>query len=86
VDDMAVASFGPSAVIGGSVAVLYGNGDGTFQLPLNYIAGVTPFFVAAGNLNGDASTDLAVVDLNGDSIGVLLGNPANLFRGPHRGP
>ena len=74
--DLAVANYGPSSLASGNLTVLYGQGNGTFQSGLSYVAGLTPFFLAAGNLNGDGMTDLAVVDLTGSSIGVMLGRVA----------
>jgi hypothetical protein len=49
----------------GTVAVLIGNGDGTFQKALTYNSG------AAGG-GGSAATSLAVADLNGDGKPDLL--------------
>ncbi len=57
----------------GSVAVLLGNGDGTFQAPISYAT--TYYFntsVAVADVNGDGKPDVLV--LNGGSVGVFLGN------------
>ena len=43
----------------GTVNVLLGNGDGTFQPAKTSAAGTTPTSVAVGDLNGDGRTDLA---------------------------
>jgi hypothetical protein len=45
---------------GGTVSVLLGNGDGTFQAPRNSDAGVSPSSVAVGDFNGDGRPDFAV--------------------------
>ena len=55
------------AVIGsqpmaGTVSVLLGNGDGTFQAPRNAPAGSSPRSVAVGDFNGDGRLDFAVGD------------------------
>jgi hypothetical protein len=51
------------------VQVFSGNGDGTFNPPLNFVGPGTPF--SAGDLNGDGLPD--VVGISGpDSIGVML--------------
>jgi IPT/TIG domain/FG-GAP-like repeat/FG-GAP repeat len=48
---------------GGSVSVLLGNGDGTFQSPLsNDSRGTNPFSVVAANFNTYGSIDLAVAN------------------------
>jgi hypothetical protein len=44
----------------GSASVLLGNGDGTFQAPRNFSAGVSPQSVAVGDFNGDGRPDIAV--------------------------
>ena len=78
VADLVVANFGPSSGTGGNISVLHGNSNGTFQAPVTYPAAGTPFFVAAGNLNGDGVADVAVIDLNGSRVGVMLGKPIAL--------
>jgi hypothetical protein len=56
--DLALA---PSAGPNGYVAILQGNGDGTFQNPpLLYSAGLLPAEVVALDANGDGRPDLAV--------------------------
>jgi len=37
-----------------------GNGDGTFQAPTSYSAGMNPTFVTAGDVNGDGLADLVI--------------------------
>jgi hypothetical protein len=68
----------------GSVSVLEGNGDGTFQPPpTSYAVGLDPRLMAVGDFNGDGFPDVAVSNWNngGDStVSVLLnagdGTPA----------
>ena len=42
----------------GSVAVLFGNGDGTFQTAVQYAAGGNPAFSLVADINGDGKPDL----------------------------
>jgi len=64
----------------GNVAVLLGKGDGKFQKPVRYQAGVAPWQVILGDFNGDGNLDLAVVAIDGgDKIYVLLGNGDGTF-------
>ena len=52
--DLAVANaFDP-----GSVSVLLGNGDGTFQAPVSFATGSDPAAVVLGDFNGDGKADL----------------------------
>lgn len=44
----------------GTIYVQYGNGDGTFQPPVAYPAGVFAQFMSVGDFNGDEAPDLAV--------------------------
>jgi hypothetical protein len=73
----------------GSVSVLIGNGDGTFQAAQNYISdGVFAQSLGIGDWNGDTKPDLAIVNqcqTNGDCVGtvtLLLGNGDGTFQAP----
>jgi len=73
----------------GSVSVLMGNGDGTFQAAQNYISdGAFAQSVGLGDWNGDKKADLAIVNQcqnNGSCSGtvtVLLGNGDGTFQAP----
>jgi hypothetical protein len=54
------------------VLVLLGNGDGSFSDPVGFATGATPFSVAAGDVNGDTETDLAVANFGSDTVSLLL--------------
>ena len=45
-----------------TITVLQGNGDGSFGAPARFRAGVSPYTVVLGDLNGDGNIDLAVLD------------------------
>ena len=47
---------------GNTVSVLLGNGDGTFQTPMDYATGELPYSLAVGDFNGDGKADLAVTN------------------------
>jgi hypothetical protein len=87
VPDLAVANQGrPVDGAPGTVSILLGNGDGTFQAAVSYKAGFSCSQVAVGDLNGDGSLDLVVVnagDADGNfpgSVTVLLGNGDGTFQ------
>jgi len=61
-------------------SVLLGNSDGTFRPMQTYSAGKEPFFVAAGDFNGDHKLDLVVADYLGSALGVLLNTGVISFR------
>jgi hypothetical protein len=64
----------------GNVAVLLGKGDGTFDKPVRYKAGIAPWQVVLGDFNGDGNLDMAVVPIDGENkIYVLLGNGDGTF-------
>ncbi len=66
--------------VAGTVTVLLGNVDGTFQPGVTYAVGASPIDATAGDLNGDAKLDLVVV--GGSQVNVLLGNGDGTFQAP----
>jgi len=63
-----------------AVSVLLGNGDGTFQAPVNYPTGQYPNSVAVGDFNNDGKLDLAVANVGTNDVSVLLGNGDGTFQ------
>jgi FG-GAP-like repeat len=65
------------------VAVLMGNGNGTFGGPVPYATGPSPATIAVTDLTGDGVPDLAVPnwDFNaGNTLSVLVGNGDGTFQ------
>jgi sugar lactone lactonase YvrE len=66
-----------------TVSILLGNGDGTFQPQVQYAAGTQPYWVTAGDFNGDGKLDLAVSSQGSQSsVNILLGNGDGSFQSP----
>jgi hypothetical protein len=70
-----------------SVAVLAGNGDGTFQPAVNYSVGGGPQGIATGDVNGDGFPDIVSADECGDdpacrdgTVSVLIGKGDGTFQ------
>lgn len=71
----------------GSVSVMLGKGDGTFQSPLTYApGGETPLFVVVADVNTDGKLDLIMANRCADSscltnsvVSVLLGHGDGTF-------
>ena len=64
----------------GTVAVLIGNGDGSFQQPASSLdVGYLPRPIAAADLNGDNKIDLAVGNFSDNSVTVLIGKGNGSF-------
>jgi uncharacterized protein (DUF2141 family) len=80
--DLVVTDFGDRSSGGnGNVAVLLGNGDGTFQPPTTLTAGPEPFVLAPGDFNNDGNLDLAVTDFSA-GVYLSLGNGDGTFQPP----
>jgi hypothetical protein len=82
IPDLAVANSGGSVDPFGSLSILLGNGDGTFQARKSYVAGGNPFVVAVGDFNGDSIPDLVVPNFKygAGAVSVLLGNGDGTFQ------
>jgi Bacterial type II and III secretion system protein/FG-GAP-like repeat len=70
----------------GTISILQGNGDGTFQTPatVQLPAGFRPTALAAYDFNGDGHEDLVVTSTNasgqGGNVSILLGNGDGTFQ------
>ena len=69
----------------GTISVLLGNGDGTFQAQTSYNVGPFPNAVSVGDFNNDGIQDLAVANSGSPgtgSISILLGKGDGTFKTP----
>jgi uncharacterized repeat protein (TIGR01451 family) len=78
-DIVVVNSGDPTNGTLGVMNLLLGNGDGTFQAPIQIQAGQYPFTVAVADLNGDKRLDLIVGDQSDASLTILLGKGDGTF-------
>jgi hypothetical protein len=72
--DLAAANYGTNAV-----AVMLGNGDGSFQSPVGYAVDQSPEGLTVGDFNGDGKPDLATANYQGGSLSVLLNTGTGTF-------
>jgi hypothetical protein len=70
------------AAVGQELQIFLGNGDGTFQLPINYTVGTSPGSVAVADFNGDGKLDVAVANYLSSNVSVLFGNGDGTFGPP----
>jgi FG-GAP-like repeat len=64
----------------GSISVLAGNGDGTFQTEQQYFVGGRPIAVAVADLTGDGKKDAVVVNAFDNTLSILKGNGDHTFQ------
>jgi hypothetical protein len=70
--DLAVVN--SSSLLGtGHVAVLLGDGEGSFGNPKPYSLGVTPWAASIDDFNGDGDMDVAACNGGGSSVSLLFG-------------
>ena len=66
-----------------AVTVALGNGNGTFQPPVDYPSGPFPAGVAVADLNADGKKDLVVANSDASgTVSVLYGNGNGTFQAP----
>jgi hypothetical protein len=62
-----------------SIAVLIGNGNGTFQPPVTYPVGNSPESLAVGDFNHDGIPDIVTANDGDNTISVLIGKGDGTF-------
>ena len=71
---------------GKTVAILKGNGNGTFQTKLTFPttsgAYIGPDAIATGDFNADGIVDLAITNQEDNTVAILLGNGDGTFQNP----
>jgi FG-GAP-like repeat/FG-GAP repeat len=83
--DLAVGNYPGLHRTEGSISVLLGNGDGTFQTPISHRISGEPQNILAADFNHDGNMDVVVFESpydNGPTMSVLLGNGAGRFSAP----
>jgi hypothetical protein len=84
--DLAVADYGGNPIVQpnpGALAVLLGNGDGTFRPAVRYSAPLASSVVVTADFNGDGFADVAVAASTGGTVATLttyLTNPDGTLR------
>lgn len=76
--DLAMAS--GANELGDSVDIALGNGNGTFQTPIEYLTGGRSFSLTTADFNADGRSDLAAAQFDLDRVCVLLGNGDGTFQ------
>jgi hypothetical protein len=80
IPDVAAMSQGSGA--DGDVAVFLGNGDGSFQAPVDNVLGTFPVAIGMGDFDRDGVLDFATIDYFVASVYISLGNGDGTFKTP----
>ena len=73
IPDLAATVSGSDPQTPGTVRIMLGQGDGTFQTLQNYTVGEEPTSIGVGDFNGDGVLDLAVINYTSWTVSILLG-------------
>ena len=65
----------PASNCPGTVSILLGNGDGTFQPQVAYPVGLYPVSLAEANLSGEGGAGLAVPNAASNTVSIMLNLP-----------
>ncbi len=63
----------------GTVSILLGKGNGTFNAPVPITVGTNPVALLVADFNGDGKPDIAVVNQGSASVSILLNNGSGGF-------
>ncbi len=63
----------------GTISVLLGKGNGTFNAPVPVTVGTNPVALLVADFNGDGKPDIAVVNQGSASVSILLNNGSGGF-------
>ncbi|OWK38615.1 FG-GAP-like repeat-containing protein [Fimbriiglobus ruber] len=69
--DIVAGSTGTAAAPQNQIAVLLGNGDGTFQAPVTYTAGASPSDIVLQDVNNDGAVDIVAANQGAGSVTVF---------------
>jgi hypothetical protein len=77
--DLAITN-GVAIVVTHAVALLAGNGDGSFQAPVPFDTEILPTRLVAGRFDAGPTLDLAVLAAGGRAVSMLVGNGDGTFQ------
>jgi VCBS repeat protein len=81
IQDLAVSDSNSGQVL---LAILLGNGDGTFTATnTSPTVGLYPDSIAVGDFNSDGNPDLAVTSVDQNIVSILIGKEMERFRQTH---